>query len=364
MSDSFKDKSTKEKSLQILKYAISIAIMVGAIWYISKDMDFKSVAGYLGDMRWQYVLLVIPITIFSHFMRTVRWKTMLEPIMPGRGLYNMFSAVMVGYFANNVIPVPRAGEFLRPFALSRREKVSFSSLFATILLERVLDVIFLLTMFAVSFALLKDQILSAFPTDRISPAAILTVTALVILVALLAFYPPLFEFFLAKIIKPIAGKRYSKIESIYAKFKKGFSVIRNPSMYFKLFTESLAIWIIYAIPLYLLFFAFPALDSYDLGLTDSILILVVAGVSVTIAPTPGAVGVYHVLVQTSLTQIYGIDINLALAYATVAHGMSKLTEIALGGFFFSRENIKKVPTEEEMAEEMEEGVGDSRLTTP
>lgn len=329
--------------------------MALAIWYIAKDLDYELLAAHLTTLRWGWVLLVVPIVMLSHVLRAVRWKTMLNPIKQGISLYNLFSAVMVGYFANNIIPIPRAGEFLRPYALSRREKVSFSSLFATILLERVMDVLFLLLMFGVSFALLSDKIMKIFPADKISPGAILTVIALIIIVVLLAFFPPFFEFFLRRFVKPITGSRYPKIESIYKKFKVGFSVVRTPSRYFKLFAESTAIWIVYAVPLYILFFAFPGLDSYNLGFMDSIFILVVAGVSVTIAPTPGALGIYHVLVQTSLVQLYSVPTDLALAYAFIAHAISKVTEIIIGAIYASRENIKKVSTEEEMEKQM---VGD------
>jgi len=350
--DNIIEKPERSRMKKFIQYGISIVVMVAAVWYIAKDIDFTSVFEHLMDIRWGWALLVVPIVMVSHLLRTIRWKTMLDPIMPGKSLYNMFSAVMVGYFANNVIPIPRAGEFLRPYAFSRREKVSFSSLFATILLERVLDVFFLLLMFGVSFVMLSDKIMKVFPTDSISPSAILVVLALIILVVILAFFPPFFEFFLEKLVKPISGSKYGKIESVYEKFKIGFSVVRTPSRYLKLFIESVLIWIVYAVPLYLLFMAFPGLDSYGLDFMDSIFILVVAGVSVTVAPTPGALGIYHILVQTSLVELYGIPADLALAYATVAHAISKATEILVGAIYFSRENIKKVPTEAEMETQM------------
>jgi uncharacterized protein (TIRG00374 family) len=337
---------------KLFQYGISIAVLGAAIWYLAANIDFASVYDHLTDLRWGWVLLVVPIVMISHVLRTIRWGTMLEPIKTGMSRFNMFSAVMVGYFANNVIPIPRAGEFLRPYALSRREKISFSSLFATIILERLLDVLFLLLMFGISFAIISDKIMRVFPTDSISPGAILTIIGLFIVVVLLAFYPPLFEGFLHKVVKPITGSKFEKILGIYDKFKDGFSIVRTPSRYLKLFIESILIWLVYAVPLYILFFAFPGLDSYGLNFGDSIFLLVVAGVSVTVAPTPGALGIYHILVQTALVELYGIPGDLALAYATVAHAISKATEIIFGAVFFSRENIKGVPSEAEMEREM------------
>jgi len=56
---------------------------------------------------------------------------------------------MIGFMANNVLPF-RLGEFVRPWALARREHLSKSTLLATVVVERAIDMLTLLGIFAVS----------------------------------------------------------------------------------------------------------------------------------------------------------------------------------------------------------------------
>ena len=62
------------------------------------------------------------------------------------GYADLFSATMVG-FASGLL-VPRAGELLRPWLVSRRHPIPTSAGFATIILERLVDLITVLALFA------------------------------------------------------------------------------------------------------------------------------------------------------------------------------------------------------------------------
>ena len=68
---------------------------------------------------------------------------------------------MVGYAINNV--TPRGGEIMRPYILARRENISKSAVFGTIIVERFIDIVFLLLMFGLVFFINRFLILQAFP---------------------------------------------------------------------------------------------------------------------------------------------------------------------------------------------------------
>ena len=68
----------------------------------------------------------------------------------------------------------------------------------------------------------------------------------------------------------------------------------------------------------------------------------------SIAPTPGAIGVYHWLVVTALVQLYPtITQEEALAYATLTHGVNLILQVIVGACFLFIENVNKLPTKEE-----------------
>lgn len=308
-------------------------------------IDFGKLYSAILGIDYFWVIVPLPVILLSHLMRALRWKLLLSPFHKATSIINLFSATMVGYLFNNISP--RGGELVRPYIYSKREKISYSSTFATIIVERLLDLITLGLMVAVVLAWNREKITKSFPVDT-DPTKLIVISGLILVVLFLAVYPPTIKFILKKIVKPISEKTYTKLEDLFEKFKQGFAIIKHPSKYIRLVLESLFIWILYALPLYLLFFAFGFQNTYHLGLVDALLLVIVSGIGVTIAPTPGAIGVYHYLVTTALVQLYGIDTEMGLAYATVSHAASRLMELIFGGLFFIRENVSKIPNEEEL----------------
>ena len=331
-----------EKAKQFFRIFIAVVFLVISVYYTLKDIDFPKLWLYIVNADYLWVILSAPVMILSHWVRAYRWRTMLQPIKKNAKVWDLFSAVMAGYAVNNVLP--RGGEFVRPYFFSRRENVSFTSTFATIVVERFLDVLILLLMFAGVWFTFREQIKDALPTLQ---AEKLLVPVLIFLgILILSFWPRLVRIVLKYTVKPISQRIYDKLSELFEKFAKGMSIVRTPSQYFRLTLESLAIWILYTIPMWLIFFSFGFHQApYNLGFEDAVLLLVISGIAFTISPTPGAIGVYHFFIQNTLIKLYGINPEAALAYATVTHALGYLIQVGIGGAFLIRENIKKIPTQ-------------------
>lgn len=337
------------KLKEIFKYTIILIILVASVYFTIDDLDLDLFIGVLSQVRWEWCLLSLPVAVLSHWVRAIRWKIFLKPILHAKSNINLFSAVMVGYIINNIIP--RGGELVRPFVYARREKVSKTAVFATIIVERVIDVLFLLLMFAVAFFASRETISNAFPwlsIERMTYFLLILVVSILLLFLLIT--TNISDVLLQVCIKPIFSKKYDKICSIVSSFRKGFEVIKTPSEYLGTFLYSVAIWALYALPMYLMFFAFDFQQELNLGLADAGLLIVVSGVGTSIAPTPGAIGVYHWLVVTALVQLYPtITQEEALAYATLTHGVNLILQVVVGAGFLIRENIHKLPKKEDFA---------------
>jgi len=103
--------------------------------------------------------------VLAHFVRGWRWQFLLRPIKERTSLWIAFKAVMAGYAMNNVIP--RAGELIRPAMASVEENMPFAGTLATIIVERIFDVIALgLLLFFLSLVSKKNSGLHS----QISPA--------------------------------------------------------------------------------------------------------------------------------------------------------------------------------------------------
>jgi uncharacterized protein (TIRG00374 family) len=341
----------KEGSKKAVRLIISIVLIAVSFYFALKGIDFGELLRIIIHANYLWILLSIPVIIMSHWVRAMRWKTLLEPALKRKSasIWNLFSAVMIGYAGNCVLP--RGGEVLRPLVYSRREKISFTTTFATVIAERFIDVIALFLLFVGVFFFLSSKVIQALP--ELDPNKIMIPTTIIFFVLIFSFYPPFVRFVLRIIIKPISEKFYNKISHAFDKFMMGFAVIKKPSQYFRLSVESFVIWLFYTIPMWLMFFSFDFESKFHLGFSDATVLIVVSGIGATIAPTPGTIGVYHILIQNAMMKLYGLSSEEALAYATLTHAVNYLIQIGIGGIFFFRENISQIPPKKELVNNIE-----------
>jgi uncharacterized protein (TIRG00374 family) len=325
---------------KIGKWVIAIVIMAVSMYLALRKLDLNLLWKELQSANLLIALIPVPIMLLSHWIRAIRWKTILNPIMKVNSTMNLFSAVMVGYFFNNVMP--RGGEVMRPYVYAKREGKSFSTIFSTIVLERLLDILTLLFLMALALMVSKDTIMNAFPEGSNWNNLIYLLT-IGCVVGILCLYPPIMNWLLHKLVRPINEKIYLRLTDIFEKFIKGFRILRTPSMYFKVIFESLLIWACYAIPMYVHFYCFGFSSEISLHFTDALFLLVVSGIGVSIAPSPGGMGVFHYVVAFAVVAMYGITKEQATAYATINHAVNFAVQVLFGFGFFLRERIQRPP---------------------
>lgn len=341
-----------ERRKKLFKILLALIIVALSVYYTVKGIDLVKLWDYLINANYIYALIPIPLMLISHWVRAMRWRTMLEPVMKVHSTWNLFSAVMVGYAFNNVLP--RGGEFLRPYVYARREKASFSTLFATIVVERIFDLFTLLFLFFGVFFLFREELKQAIPNLHIEKLLVPTLIVVLVIIVF-SFWPPFIKTMLKWFIKPISIKFYEKLNGIFDRFVQGFAIIRHPKQYVRVIIESLSIWLFYTLPNWIMFYSFPFQSVHHLGLDDAVLLIVISGIGFTVAPTPGALGVYHLLIQGALVKLYGISPEEGLAYATVTHGINYLVQVIVGGFFILRENIKSIPDMTDISTDLANG---------
>src|SRR5258706_258627 len=98
------------------------------------------------------------LTVGEVLIRAWKWQVLLEPIKRCSFL-TLNSATLIGLFANTVLPA-RAGEFVRAYAGARMERIPYSTSFATVVVDRLLDGLTVSAIFvlALVFQPLPDQI--------------------------------------------------------------------------------------------------------------------------------------------------------------------------------------------------------------
>ena len=133
------------RSLQLL---IGVVISGFAVWLAMRDVRLAEVGSALRHADYGGFVLVMVLTLLGFWLRALRWRWLISTPRP-LSLDSLFSATMIGFMANNLLPL-RLGEFVRAWVLGRRERMSKTTVFATVVVERVVDMITLLAIFGMA----------------------------------------------------------------------------------------------------------------------------------------------------------------------------------------------------------------------
>lgn len=131
-----------------LLFALGFLISAVCVVWTLREVHPSELWAALRASRGLGFFALMLLTLVGFWFRALRWRWLIRSPRPV-GVASLFSATMVGYMANNLLPL-RLGEFVRPWVLARRERLSRSALLATIVVERVVDLITLLLIFGIA----------------------------------------------------------------------------------------------------------------------------------------------------------------------------------------------------------------------
>jgi len=312
-------------------------LTIGLLALFFRHADFGGVWAAMREAHMGLLVLALAATVPTYVLRARRWQYFLAPIGPTR-----FSAALettiIGFAASSVLPA-RAGEFLRPYLLARREGLSATATFATIIVERLVDLITVLLLFA-SFVLIFDpgmalvdaRVYGAVKVGGLTAAAG-AVLALIFMVVL-AGHPERVSRVPALFDRVLPARIAAVLTRVTRTFAEGLAVVRRPRDLAVALALSFPLWLAIAAEAWLVVRAF----DLTMPFTGSFLItaLLVVGVAV---PTPGAVGGFHEAFRIGMTTFYGAPNDGAVAAAIVLHAISFVPVTLVGIVLMAREGL-------------------------
>ena len=281
------------RSKKILKTILPIALGVFLVWYwynSTSPSDREQILFHIKNADLFWVGLSILLGILGHISRAVRWNYLLEPLGYKPKLSNNILIILMAYFAN--LGIPRMGDLLRAPALATYENVPVEKGFGTIITERVIDVIMLLSIIAITFLLHTDIILGylqeiGLPMNKI---LILIAIGLLGLVVFTAFIKKSNNGFAIKVKKFVNGL----MEGVLSIFKMKYKWLFLLHTFF--------IWGCYVGMLWVIKFTVPETMALSLG---QLMVAFVAG-ALAMMFTNGGIGLYPIAVSQALA-IFGIS---------------------------------------------------------
>jgi glycosyltransferase 2 family protein len=319
----------KKRVVTIAKYLFFLGLGIFLVWLSLKDLDKTKQLQIKDALRQANYLLFIPvffILILSHFIRSVRWRLLIEPLGYKPKVSNTFFAVMIGYLANQA--VPRLGEVLKCTVLTRYEKIPADKLIGTIILERIIDVLSLLIVFITTLAIqpgIYSQLMAAFfnskpgeEEKKVSGYLIAAVVtgALVVIAGV---------WMIVKKKKP--ADIILLIKKIVRSIIEGVSSVQHLKKRWLYLLYTILIWLLYLAGGYIGFYAIQQTQQY--GIKESFSILSAGSVGMIV--TPGGIGAYPLLIERTM-MLYGLQQGFAVAFGWLLW-LAQTGVILIGGLF-------------------------------
>jgi hypothetical protein len=292
-----------------LALGAGLAISLVCLWYAMREVRPGEVLSALAQSDFRGFVALMALTLIGFWLRAYRWRWLLstpEPVPLGR----LYRATMIGFMANNLLPL-RLGEFVRAWALGRSQGLSKTTVFATVVVERVVDMITLLAVFGV--ALLMHPISSDTLAGRLTNAG---ATLLVILsVAMTAFLvaiermPALLGGWFDRLAERAPGVGARGVRMLH-QFVHGLSLFRDVPRVLWVLALSFVMFGTFALCL--------SVSMWSLGIDvpwyGGLIMLVITAIGIMIPAAPGYIGTLHVACQAGLA-LFQVGRGLAAPFS-------------------------------------------------
>lgn len=268
--------------------------------------------------RWQYLAAGAGITIFNYFVRSTRWRVLLNA-RGHLGVATVFWASMAGYMGNSFLPA-RAGEVVRSFIISGQSALSKTYVLTTALTERLMDAIALVLCASIVLLGVSPKPLWMTQASR-AGAVVASIGAMLVIVL------PHAEGQIEKLLRriPLPAALHERLLKFAEQILLGLRAFHHTKRLASFVLLTVLIWAVDAAG------TMVASRAFDLHISFPVALLLLAGMGLgsALPATPGYVGIYQFAAVTILPP-FGIDRNAALAYIIVVQALGYVVVLILG----------------------------------
>jgi uncharacterized protein (TIRG00374 family) len=311
------------------KFIIGILISLVFLYLAFRKVDYLELWAALKGANYFWILPNVVLVILSMWMRAYRWKFMINPIKRV-GMGPLFSSVMIGFMANNVLPA-RLGEFVRAYSLGSKENISRSATFATIMIERIFDgfsLLFILWLSLLMYPHFPGWVKSA--SNVFLLMNILTLGFLVLIEVKREFALKFFTL----LFRLLPGSLSARAEEIVEKFIGGLKVFRNVPSLLWILAWSIFIWVIVGISNYFIFLAF----DQQPAVFASFILLGIVSLAVMLPSSPGFIGTFHAACVASFL-VLNLNQSVSRPFSIILHASQYIPITLLGLYYLKREHL-------------------------
>jgi uncharacterized protein (TIRG00374 family) len=312
---------------------LGIVISAALLYFSLRGIRFAEVLHHVRTARVAPMLVAVVLATVPFALRIFRWQLLLRGD-DGRSLPAgpLWHAIAMGFMSNNVLPL-RMGEVVRVVAAHRLTGTRFTAVLASIAVERLFDAITVISLLSIGVftATLPETGLSAKMANIVTYGGLAALAGL-LLAALVALFPIVAERAVRALVPgpALATRIVGLIEGI----RQGLSVLGSPARIVGALGWSLAVWGISALSFYIMFQAF----GIRVDIPGALLMQGLIMFGIALPSTPGYVGAFEAPIIVVLG-LYGVDQNLAAAYALTYHVLTFIPITLLGAWSVARTGL-------------------------
>jgi glycosyltransferase 2 family protein len=319
---------------RMLQLALGLGVSALCVWLSMRDVNVGEVLHELRGASALGFVAAMAVTILGFWLRAVRWRYFVNV---GRtlSLDALFSATMIGFMANNVLPF-RLGEFVRPWVLARRERLSKTTLLATVVVERAIDMITLLGIFGVS--MLVHPIAENTDAGRLVQwgARVLVGLCLALTVFVIAIErsKALAQRVVQAMTSVLPEGARAKVAHMLEQFIAGLGLFRDFGKLLIVFALSVAMFLCFACALGISLVSLGIVLPWYAGL----IMLVITAIGIMVPAAPGYIGTLNIACTAGLA-LFGVGKALSVPFSWFYFFSQWLPITAVGLVFLNREGL-------------------------
>lgn len=298
-----------------LAFAGACLISLVIIVVIVLNMDWGLFLAEIKRVNIPILLTYLILFYFCFIVRALRWKYLL-PLNSRAELKDLQDATILGFFATNILPL-RAGEFIRPLILSKWTGAKFASCFASIVSERVFDVLALLLLLGISLQYIEAR----HELIYLGAQALAAIALIILFVMVLSYFQ---SKRMLSILDACLGLCFSKESKLRQKilalaedFIAGFKSIQNFRELLIVLGYSVLQWLIVSFVYQVFLWSFAVYPSFNVG----VIIMLMVAFAVAVPSAPGFLGTFQFGCIIALSVLYPYSKEFAVAYSVVSLGV-------------------------------------------
>lgn len=316
-------------------------LLAGGLLYLAlRGVDFEAVGSAFARVNWWWIVPMAAAILLSHWLRAIRWRILLHTLPDAPSSSRpvtdrlAFMATMIGYMANYA--GPRVGELVRGGTVAARADLSFSAVFGTIVVERVLDTATLAVTLLTVPLIFGSELLHVLdmlwkPVSGLIGGLSTILWVLIALAVLGAIAATVWLILPAFRNGNDVGFEtdHSAPVRILLAFRSGFGSLARTGRPVSIIILTAVIWFLYGVVAWIPFVMLDLAGPYGIGLLEGWGLMLIGAIGIVI-PSPGGIGSYHYIMIETLEILYAMPETAAATYALLVHTGQMLLYIAVG----------------------------------